>query len=82
MGLYFIYVLRSSKNNKRYIGYTSKNVQHRLFEHNTGSNKWTSQNGPFRLAYAQAFTDINKAKDMEIFLKSGQGRQCLDELGI
>jgi putative endonuclease len=82
MALYFVYVLRSSKNNKRYIGYTSKDVQHRLLEHNTGSSQWTRQNSPFRLAYVGIFTDTNKARKMEKFLKSGQGRQCLDELGI
>ncbi len=82
MVLYFVYVLRSSKNNKRYIGYTSKDVQYRLLEHNTGSNQWTSQNGPFRLVHVQLFAEINKAKSMEVFLKSGQGRQCLDELGV
>jgi putative endonuclease len=82
MSLYFIYALRSKKNNKRYIGYTSKDVQHRLSEHNAGSNSWTRQNRPFRLVYAQIFSDINDAKEMEKFLKSGQGRQCLDELGI
>ncbi len=82
MALYSIYVLRSNKNNKRYIGYTSKDLEHRLLEHNTGSNQWTSQNGSFRLVHVQIFTDINKAREMEAFLKSGQGRQCLDELGI
>ena len=80
--MYYVYVLRSERNNKRYIGYTSKDVQHRLLEHNRGSNRWTSQNGPFRLVYTDIFTDMKEAKNREKFLKSGQGRQCLDELGI
>ena len=78
----FVYALRSDKNNKRYIGCTSKDVQRKLAEHNTGSNQWTKQNGPFRLIYADTFPDIRGAKEMERFLKSGQGRQCLDELEI
>ena len=78
----FVYALRSEKNNKRYIGSTSKDIRRRLAEHNTGSNKWTKQNGPFRLIYADSFLDIKEAKEMERFLKSGQGRQCLNELEI
>lgn len=78
----FVYVLRSSKSNKRYIGYTSKNVQDRLLEHNTGCSQWTKDNGPFELVYADDCLDIKEARNWEKFLKSGQGRQCLDELGI
>jgi len=78
----FVYVLRSKKNNKRYIGYTTKDVQKRLLEHNTGCNQWTKQNRPFELVYADSCLNMKEAKEIEKFLKSGQGRQCLDELGI
>lgn len=78
----YVYVLRSKKNNKRYVGYTSKDVQQRLLEHNNGANQWTRQNGPFDLVYADVVVTVQDAKNMEKFLKSGQGRQCLDELGI
>jgi putative endonuclease len=78
----FVYVLRSKRNNKRYIGYTSKDVQHRLLEHNSSCNQWTRQNGPFELVYADKCSDIKEAKKFEKFLKSGQGRQCLDEIDI
>ena len=78
----YVYVLRSKKNNKRYIGSTGKDVQHRLVEHNSGSNQWTRQNGPFRLVYADYCLDLKEARKKERFLKSGQGRQCLDELNI
>jgi putative endonuclease len=78
----FVCVLRSLKNNKRYVGYTRKDVQVRLQEHNTGSSRWTRQNGPFDLVYVDECLDVKEAKSWEKFLKSGQGRQCLDELGI
>jgi len=80
--MFNIYVLRSKRNKKRYIGYTSKDVQIRLHEHNRGDCCWTSNNGPFELVYADEFTNAKEAREMEIFLKSGQGRQCLDELSI
>ena len=78
----FVYVLRSKKNNKRYVGYTTKDVQKRLSEHDNGTNQWTRQNGPFDLVYADKCLSIREARELEKFLKSGQGRQCLDELGI
>jgi putative endonuclease len=80
--MYYVYVLRSQKNGKRYVGYTAKEIEVRLKEHNYGSNQWAKQNGPFELAYADEFSNKKEAIDWEKFLKSGQGRQCLDELSI
>ena len=78
-----VYILRSQKNNKRYIGYTARDVQKRLNEHNSdGSEKWTRRNKPFELVYVQECDSVEEAKALEKFLKCGQGRQCLDELGI
>ena len=78
----FVYILRSRKNNKRYIGYTAKDVLERLAEHNYGFNQWTKQNGPFGLIHVNICCDIKEARELEKFLKSGQGRQCLNELGL
>ncbi len=72
--MHYVYVLRSIKNNKRYLGYTSKSVLTRLAEHNSGTNRWTRQNGPFELVYLDEFASIEEARDVEKFLKSGQGR--------
>ena len=77
-----MYVLRSEKNGKRYIGFTSKDAGERLLEHNSGSCQFTRRNGPFKLIYADSFENSRDAREAEKFLKSGQGRQCLDELGI
>lgn len=75
-----VYVLRSLRNNKRYIGYTSKTVLERLKEHNSGSSQWTRQNGPFELVYSEKFSNKVDAIKRENFLKSGQGRKYLDSL--
>jgi putative endonuclease len=80
--MHYVYILRSLRNNKRYIGYTSRDVQQRLLEHNRGDSKWTGNNGPFRLVYVDQFATSVEARNTEKFFKSGQGRQCLDELGI
>jgi len=77
----FIYVLKSLKNGKRYIGSTRKEPLDRLSEHNSRSNKWTKQNGPFKLLYQEYYDDYSEAQKREKFLKSGQGRKFLDNMG-
>jgi putative endonuclease len=77
--MYYIYALRSLRNNKRYIGHTSKDVLLRLKEHNSNCNAWTRQNGPFEFLYSEAYQTKQEAIKREHFLKSGQGRKWLDE---
>jgi putative endonuclease len=73
-----VYVLRSTKNCKRYVGFTSRLVEDRLHDHLTGSNRWTRQNGPFVIIHTEMFNDKSVAMKREKFLKSGQGRMWLD----
>jgi putative endonuclease len=74
-----VYVLRSLKSKKRYIGYTSKEVLARLKEHNQSHNKWTKTNRPFIVIHTENYPDKTSAIKREHFLKSGQGRKWLDE---
>ena len=76
--MFTVYVLKSLKNGKRYTGYTSKNPEERLREHNNGSNKFTRQNGPFLLVYSEAIENKTGAIKREQFLKSGKGREFLN----
>jgi len=78
--MFIVYVLKSLKNNKRYIGQTSKDALERLSEHNSGCNKWTKQNRPFKLIYTEEYNNRTDARKRENFLKSGQGRKWLDEI--
>jgi len=78
--MYYVYVLKSLKNGKRYIGFTSKQLIARLKEHNTGSNKWTRENGPFINIYSEEYKIKTEAMKREKFLKSGQGRKFLDSI--
>lgn len=77
--MFSVYVLRSLKKNKRYVGYTSKSPIERLKDHNTGSNKYTKQNGPYKLLYTEEYASKTDAIKREKFLKSGQGRKFLDQ---
>jgi putative endonuclease len=77
--MFTVYVLRSLKNKKRYVGYTSKEALERLEEHNHGHNKWTRTNKPFKMIHTEDYLNKTDAMKREHFLKSGQGRKWLDE---
>lgn len=77
--MFYVYVLRSLKNRKRYIGSTKLLPQERLIQHNSGSSAWTRQNGPLELIYQEEFLTNTEARKRENFLKSGVGRKFLDE---
>jgi predicted GIY-YIG superfamily endonuclease len=78
--MYAIYVIESLKNGKRYTGFTGKNPEQRLAEHNRGCNKWARENRPFRLIYKEFFEIERKARQREKFLKSGKGRRLISTI--
>lgn len=73
---YYIYVLESLKDNKRYIGYTN-NLKRRLTEHSNGLNFSTKFRLQFKLIYFEGCLNINDAKRRENYLKTTQGRRFL-----
>lgn len=77
--MYYVYVLKSDRNSKRYTGSSAKPGSRRLAEHNSGTNTFTRHNRPWRLIHEETFTTKIEALRREKFLKSGQGRKWLDE---
>ncbi|MBI2310694.1 GIY-YIG nuclease family protein [Candidatus Collierbacteria bacterium] len=72
--MYSVYFLKA-KNNKIYVGVTSKNPAERLNEHNLGSNQFTKQNKPFILIYYEQYHCLQDAMLRERYYKTGVGRQ-------
>ena len=70
--IYHVYVLKSLRNGKRYVGFTS-DLPRRLAEHKRGISRFTSQNAPWVLIDKEQYDDAKEAKKREQFLKSGQG---------
>jgi putative endonuclease len=66
---YYLYVLKSLKDEKLYIGVTS-NVTRRLQEHNSGKNKSTKPRRPFILVYKEEFCDRHAAYKYEWYVKN------------
>lgn len=78
MPTFTVYVLRSLRNQRHYVGFTSRDVQERLHEHNRGYPKgWSSRNRPFQLVYRESYSSGTEARAREKFLKSGRGREWL-----
>jgi len=75
--MFYVYLLKSRKNEKSYVGFSSKNPKIRLEEHNNGSNTFTKNNKPWNLIYYESFTCKECAFAREKFLKTGVGKKLV-----
>ncbi|OGX25153.1 MAG: excinuclease ABC subunit C [Omnitrophica WOR_2 bacterium RIFCSPHIGHO2_01_FULL_48_9] len=72
--MYYVYRLESLKfPDQKYTGVTVDIVQ-RLESHNNGQVSHTSKYKPWKLVNYFAFSDQNRARAFEKYLKSGSGR--------
>ncbi|HUW21797.1 MAG TPA: GIY-YIG nuclease family protein [Candidatus Bathyarchaeia archaeon] len=76
MRFYYTYVLKSSLDDKYYIGWTH-NLRKRYKKHNLGKIRVTKNRLPFNLVYFEACLSKEKAILREKQLKSGFGRSYL-----
>jgi len=73
---YYLYVLKSLKDNNLYIGKTS-DLRRRTKEHQSGKVLSTKGRLPLKLIYYEAYLNKNKCTKQELFYKSGIGRDTL-----
>jgi putative endonuclease len=66
--MYHIYILRSKKDGKLYIGKT-KNLARRLKEHYSGQSKATKNRLPMKLIYVESYLSSRDAARREVRLK-------------
>ncbi len=71
--MYYVYILQSLKPKLLYYGYTI-DLKKRFAEHNSGKSKFTKGHLPWKLMFYCAFLDKQKAKDFELYIKSGSGK--------
>lgn len=77
--MFHVYVLRSVKINKLYIGYTD-NLRRRLLEHNSGFSRYTKPFIPWELIYYESYKSLDDTKRRESKLKQyGQAYRRLKE---
>ncbi|MBK7883692.1 MAG: GIY-YIG nuclease family protein [Chitinophagaceae bacterium] len=76
---YFVYILKSLKDNKYYIGSTS-DVSSRLIYHNKGLQRSTKHRIPFVLVLFEEFSDKASALKREKQIKSWKGGIAFHQL--
>lgn len=70
--MYFVYIIKSEKTNRYYIGYTS-NLNDRLRHHNSGSTASTKSGIPWNIVYTENFPTKKEAWLREHQIKRYKG---------
>lgn len=66
--MYYLYLLKSQKDHKLYIGYTHR-LNNRLKQHNDGKVFSTKGRRPFKIVYYEAYASEKDARKREKNLK-------------
>lgn len=77
--MFFVYILRSLKDKRHYIGYTG-DLDRRIKDHNKGKNRSVRGRGPFQLIYKEEFKDALSAQRREKEIKSYKGGNAFKKL--
>jgi putative endonuclease len=71
--MYFVYILKSEKDNHRYIGVT-KDLKNRFLQHMLGQVKSTKHRRPLKIVGCRAFGTIYEALVWEKKYKNSHGQ--------
>ncbi len=74
--MFYVYILKSEKNQELYIGYTS-DLKRRIKEHNQGLNFSTKRYIPWAIIYYEACIEESDARRREQYLKTTQGNRLI-----
>ena len=77
--MYFVYIIKSLKNGKYYIGQTN-NIERRLKDHNRGKDHSSKIGMPWILVLKEIFESRKEAVNRERYLKSFKKRDKLEKL--
>ncbi|HAM39591.1 MAG TPA: endonuclease, partial [Elusimicrobia bacterium] len=75
-----VYILKSQKSEKYYVGSSRENdAKTRVEAHNSGKIRSTKYGKPWKLINEEYFNSYTIARKRELFLKSGKGRGIIKE---
>ncbi len=79
MSMYSVYILKNNEG-RHYVGYTNKEINIRIAEHNHGKCCWTRNKGPWKLCYVECFKEKADAYRREKQIKKFKGGRAFKEL--
>ncbi len=74
--MYYVYVLRSERDKKFYIGFT-KDLKQRIEKHKKGQVTTTKNRLPIKLIFCEIYLSRKDAKRREKFFKTTKGKATL-----
>jgi predicted GIY-YIG superfamily endonuclease len=74
MGFYYVYVLQSEADPRRFYTGLTHDLKARIAKHNRGEVPHSAKFRPWRIKTAVAFTDRERAIGFERYLKTASGR--------
>ncbi len=74
--MYYVYILRSGKDGRFYVGMTG-DLKRRIVEHRNGGVESTRSRLPLELLCYEAYTRKEEAGRREMFLKTSDGKKDL-----
>lgn len=77
--IYFVYILKSEKNGRYYIGSTG-NLERRLSEHNSGNTKSLKYLRPLKVVFKKGFIQRKEAIKIEKKLKSFKSKNIIEKI--
>ena len=77
--MYYVYAIKSLVRNYIYVGMTNS-LERRIDQHNNGKNRSTKAYIPFEFIYTETLKTREEAREREIYLKSGVGKEFLKTL--
>lgn len=77
--MWYVYILRSQKHLKSYVGSTN-DIKRRLNEHNSGNSEYSRKYKPWSIIKLEQFNTSQEARTRERYLKSGVGRKEMKAL--
>ncbi|MEQ9165663.1 MAG: GIY-YIG nuclease family protein [Fulvivirga sp.] len=78
---HYVYVIKSEKDGRLYKG-LSEDPEKRLLSHNNGKVNSTMGFRPWKIVYTERYSSFKEARNRELFLKSGKGRDFLKSLNL
>ena len=77
--MFYVYILKSLKDYKLYIGF-SEDIVKRIKDHNSGSNKSTKNRRPLKLIYYEGHLSKEDALRREKYFKTTKGKTSLKQM--